>query len=181
MGLFSFLGLRKKASAELDGDPEIPKEKFVDESDPTNDSLDVMDANKVGLELIYDFLQYDYEGRGYGDALTNPDDSYRRDNIKLIRLDLEILIDKVYSYYKDHEKELDFHIRSRERAGLVDVVELIKSRKETLLDHMAKVESIRQDMINEQGVMSRLHLSYSRGFMRGLSAITRSEILKKPI
>ena len=87
-------------------------------------------------------MQADYETKGYNDAITSPDDSYRQDNIKLIKHDLNILIQKVNTHYQDLIKELEFHISSRIRAGLVDLVEELKSKKEMVQEHMDKVNLI---------------------------------------
>ena len=78
------------------------------------------------------FFQDDYETRGYNDALTNPDESYKSDNIRLFNHDLLILIDRSSNYYDNFLKELDFHISSRSRAGLIDLVEELKIRKEII-------------------------------------------------
>jgi hypothetical protein len=81
-----------------------------------------------GLDAIYAFLQCDYESKGYNDALTNPDESYRNDNINLFRQDLQILIERTITWYETLLKETDFHISSRSRAGLIDLVEELRIR-----------------------------------------------------
>lgn len=134
-----------------------------------------------GIEAIYAFLQADYESRGYNDALISPDESYRSDNIKLLKRDLEILIQQVTTYYEDMQKDLDFHILSRSRAGLIDLVEELKTRKEKVDEHMAKVQSINSELTKEENLSERIVLSYQRGFMRGLSAITKSNFSNKQL
>lgn len=126
-------------------------------------------------------MQADYETKGYNDAITSPDDSYRQDNIKLIKHDLNILIQKVNTHYQDLIKELEFHISSRIRAGLVDLVEELKSKKEMVQEHMDKVNLITKEMETNSGMAERTILSYQRGFMRGLSALTQSKILNKEL
>jgi hypothetical protein len=78
-------------------------------------------------------------------------------------------------------KELDFHISSRSRAGLIDLVEELKTRKEMVLEHVAKVQEIKKEMEDTNSMTQRIILSYQRGFMRGLSAITQSNVLNKKI
>ena len=132
-----------------------------------------------GIELIYAFLQDNYERKGFNDALINPDESNKTDNLKLIQFDLEILIQKVDTYYKDSIREIDFHVGSRTRAGLIDLVEELKTRKEIVLEHMDKVAEIKKEMETNKGMTQRIALSYQRGFMRGLSAVTQSKIMNK--
>ena len=184
MGFFGFLKrnkTRRPGENHNNGDlPEISKAMFVEEQEPLENMDMKPDTTETkGVEEIYFFLQKDYESRGYNDALTNPDDSYRIDNLNLLKHDLSILVQRVTTYYEDMLRELDFHILTRGRAGLVDLVETLKTRKELVEDHLKKVNQIKADLENSNGTSQRIILSYQRGFMRGLSAITTANILKK--
>jgi hypothetical protein len=161
--------------------PDVSKEMFTDEADPEAATSLHSSGPARGIEAIYAFLQSDFEAKGYNDALTSPDDSYKADNIRLIKMDLQILIQKVNTYYEDLMKELDFHIQSRSRAGLVDLVEELKTRKQMASEHMAKVAGISSEMQLGSGMTQRIILSYQRGFMRGLSALTQSNVLNKKL
>ena len=80
MGLFSkFRKTNQESPAKITDDPEV-----VLKGIPASQLNSVSANGTKGLDAIYVFLQYDYESRGYNDALTNPDDSYKSDNIKLI-------------------------------------------------------------------------------------------------
>jgi hypothetical protein len=97
MGLFKFFSKKNQENQveTINQLVEIKKDLFIDESDPVENSTNLISSNGVsGIDAIYNFLQSDYESRGYNDALTNPDDSYRSDNISLLRQDLSIMIDK---------------------------------------------------------------------------------------
>jgi hypothetical protein len=135
----------------------------------------------IGLDAIYAFLQDDFESRGYNDALTNPEEGYKSDNIRLLGHDLLILIDRSTNYYESFLKELDFHIGSRSRAGLIDLVEELKIRKDIIMDHLEKIGQIKAEAASGSGSVQRISLSYSRGFMRGLSAISQSKIFKRTL
>jgi hypothetical protein len=174
MGLFSRFK-KNNSQAELPA-VNLPNELKLDETNPDNSNLN---NHAVGIESIYAFLQADYESKGYEDALTNPDESYKADNIKLFEYDLHILIQKVNTYYEDLHKELDFHIGSRSRAGLIDLVEELKIRKEMIDEHVKKVAQIQSEINSGTGMSQRIILSYQRGFMKGMSAITQSKILNK--
>lgn len=186
MGLFDFFKKNKNSengngqSSELP--PEIPKDLFVEDSEP-NENENGISGRPIlkGIELIYEFLQADYENKGYSDSLINPDDSYKSENIKLIKFDLEILIQKVSTYYEDLVREIDFHMDSRGRAGLIDLVEELRTKKEMVLEHMEKVGVLKNEAENNNGITQRIVLSYQRGFMRGLSALTQSKVLNKEV
>ena len=143
---------------------------------PGNDSSLFNPGETKGLDSIYAFLQNDYESRGYNDALINPDESYKSDNIRLIQHDLMILIDRTATYYETLLRETDFHISSRSRAGLIDLVEELKIKKEVTADHLGKVHQIKAEASKGEGASQRIVLSYQRGFMRGLYAISQSKL-----
>lgn len=172
MGLFSkFRKHNQEDTVNKTGEQEEISKGF-----PSGKSSVSINGSK-GLDAIYGFLQYDYESRGYNDALTNPDDSYKSDNIKLMNHDLLILIDRSSSYYEDLLKEVEFHISSRNRAGLVDLVEELKTKLQIINDHLQKIKIIKEDAVKGEGSTQRIALSYQRGFMKGLSAISQSKVI----
>lgn len=178
MGLFNIFNKAKSDRNGIDGGlVDIPKDIFIEDRDANEGDKDMPPTKVVnGIESVYAFLQDNYEARGYNDALVSPDDSYKRENIKLIRYDLEILLQQVTTYYEDSVRIIDFHVKSRMRAGLVDLVEELNTRKETIIEHMSKVNGIRQEMESDTGMTQRILLSYQRGFMRGLSALTQAKV-----
>lgn len=177
MGLFDFLKKKNNQEQSLIDKPiEVNGETM--QPGIVEDSKLLMGA---GIDTIYAFLQFDYESRGYNDALTSPDDSYRNDNINLLKQDLFILIDKSLTFYEGMLKEVDFHIGSRTRAGLIDLVEELKIRRDMVTDHLEKIRNMKIEAHNGDGIVQRITLSYQRGFMRGLSAITHSNVLNKKL
>jgi hypothetical protein len=130
-----------------------------------------------GLDTVYAFFLNDYESKGYNDALTNPDESYKSDNIKLLNHELFILIERTSTYYEDLAKEMEFHISTRSRAGLIDLVEELKIRMQIINDHRDKLSEIRKEALTGTGAIQRIGLSYQRGFMRGLSSISQAKVL----
>jgi len=182
MGIFNFMK-RKLPETPVSQLPALPENDIQSESVnigkmPGNYSPN---GEAKGIESIYAFLQRDFENKGYNDALVSPDESNKQDNIRLIQLDLEIQVQKVETYYKDSVKEIDYHMSSRTRAGLIDLVEELKTRKEIVLDHMDKVNELKKEMSGNSGMAERMVLSYQRGFMKGISAITQSTIMNKKI
>ncbi len=174
MGLFNRLRKSHNGNPAVSGSTEgIPYK---------GQELSLMPSGGIrGIDEIYAFLQFDYESRGYNDALTNPDESYKNDNIKLIQHDLMILIERTLTYYETMLRETDFHISSRGRAGLIDLVEELKIRKEVTADHLEKVKQIKTEALSGNGSSQRITLSYQRGFMRGLYAISQSKLFNGKI
>jgi len=186
MGLFNFFKKNQKLPKpieiqnELLPQNEIPLEIFSGDKVPKKyTGYFPSNGEAKGIESIYNFIQADFESKGYNDALTSPEDSNKKDNMRLIQLDLEILVQKIDTYYKDSIREIDLHVNSRTRAGLIELVEELKTRKEMVLEHMIKVDEIKKEMQTSTGMTQRIILSYERGFMRGLSALTQSRIINK--
>lgn len=178
MSFFSRFGKNNNHVPATGSDaPEGIVPASTDSKVPSASGMSVLPGNVTkGLDSIYEFLQYDYESRGYQDALTSPDESYKNDNIKLIRHDLMILIDRTATWYQALLKETDFHISSRSRAGLIDLVEELKIRKDVTADQLEMVNQIRAEALAGTGSSERIVLSYQRGFMRGLYAISQSKL-----
>lgn len=180
--LFHKMGLFGKSKKRNNGAPigagDQQGLQKLSAPDYSNDQkISMFSSNGLkGLDAIYAFLQNDYETRGYNDALTNPDESYKNDNIRLTQHDLIILIERTLTYYETMLRETDFHIGSRSRAGLIDLVDELKIRKEITADHLEKVKQIKTEAHNGGNASQRIVLSYQRGFMRGLYAISQSKL-----
>ncbi|SKB96039.1 hypothetical protein SAMN05660226_04017 [Parapedobacter luteus] len=169
--------LAVKHTEEVDR-KDVTEELFVEKKPVMEDGF--MSSNK-GILAIYHYLEGDFESKGFNDAMISPDESYKQENIRLIRYDLEIIIQKVRIYHDSLLKEMDFHIASRSRAGLVDLVEELKSRKTDLMEHIQKVNAIESSLMSNSGYCERAMLSYQRGFMKGMASITQASLLSKAL
>ena len=185
MGIFDFFKNHRNNSANnpnVNGTTEMQKAQLIEEQNPEVPFQNVQSNGEAkGIEAIYAFLQADYESKGYNDALISADESYKADNLKLIKMDLQISVQRANTYYEDLLRELDFHISSRGRAGLIDLVDELKTRKEMVHEHIEKVNLVKTEMETDSGMTQRILLSYQRGFMRGLAAITQTNVLNKKI
>jgi|SRR5690606_7442489 len=177
MGLFNFFKNKNAAVSESnEALPLIPEDVFIEKDNTSNVSYS---STYQGIYLIYNYLQSDFESRGYNDALVSPDEKYKEDNLKLIKYDLEIILHQVKTYHDSMLKEIDFHISSRSRAGLIDLVEELRTKKEDLTEHIDKVREIENSLRMNTGLFERAILAYGRGFTKGLASITQSSLLTK--
>lgn len=157
---------------------EVTKELFIEETD--SDLIESKEIKVYNLEKIYAFASKDFEETGYDDALVNPDFSYSDDNVKLLKYDFQILIKRAYKTYEDYIKDIEFHIESRKNAGLIDTVKLLETMLVKTKDSIKEVKAIEEDFVNNTGLIERVSLSYKRGFMRGLAAMS-DQILDKNV
>lgn len=153
---------------------EIREVDFVDNSEPAElqKSNSGEFAYKLPIDVIYGFLKEDYESKAYHDALTNPDKSYKETNMVIIRSNLEVKFKQVMLKYEDMLRDISFHIQSRTQAGLTDIVELLKSKKETYEKHLEELKRMKQDLDNNELYMTGIFKSYEVGFTRGLASIS---------
>jgi len=178
MGLFNFFKQNQPpTTASTNQDPsQAPRELYAEDKEPK----DIHSSNGLanGIEVVYTFLQADYETRGYNDALINADDSNKSNGIKLIKLDLQLLLRRVINYYEKKIKDYEVQISSRSRAGLMDLVEELRSEKEKAEKDIEEVKTIYSEIESGTGLVERIILSYQKGFMRGLSSITQSKMIR---
>lgn len=149
---------------------EIQEEDFVDYSEPISKENSLQSS--MPIDEIYHYLQINFENKGYEDALSNPDTSYRDMNKKHIISNLRILFKQVKQIYLDNLNRTEFHIKSRSQAGLVDIVDLLINRKVLLDNHLEEITKMEDDLEKEEDYMIGMLLSYERGFLRGLAALS---------
>jgi len=174
MGVFDFF--RRKPVLEQ---PTVEQNVLVKE---TNDEKEVNNVVTItygtgkAIDLIYNFLKDDYESKGYDDALTNPDTSYKEMNKAMIKSSLEVKFKQVRRRYDDDLHTIDFHINSRKEAGLIELVKELETKKEILLQHVKELNTMEQDFMNEAPYMMGMLYSYERGFLSGLAALSLEQI-----
>jgi hypothetical protein len=204
MAIFNFLNKTKKNETLDHG--TIPEDLFIAKpfmSEAINPELEKSNSNTENtgtiessdkniteskanpkittVEGLYLYLQNDWEEEGFSDALANPDDSYRLDNLEFLTIDFDLKVDQLLLHYSDKLNEIEFHILSRSKAGLVDLVDELKQHSVKLKSHVDQLNKFKQEITQNTGALKRILLSYNKGFMRGLSAITVSKFLNNNV
>lgn len=180
MGLFNFFN---RKNAELNSE----KNAYSSVGDINNESIsdnNIDTRNKTekpvnGIYFLYNFLDQNFETKGYDDALVNPDNTHLEQNVASLKNDLERNFRKVKTYYEDFIRKTDFHIASRSRSGMIDTVEELQVEKETAEQHIKQLLEMEQDTANNSGAGYGIILSYTRGFRNGLAAISHHSIMNK--
>lgn len=179
MGIFNFFRSKQTPLAASSSQELVPLSSNVQDKEHAEAIVSPLaNGQPLGIEAVYVFLQADYEARGYGDALINADNSNKEDGIKLIRLDLQLLTRRVNNYYEKKIKDYEVQISSRTRAGLLDLVEELRSEMEKAQRDIEELRQITAENETGSGMVERMILSYQKGFMRGLSAITQSRMTR---
>ena len=177
MGLFSFFNRKNGVADE-------PKNLStgIDGADNNGNSPNgAEETAPIGINLLFEFLERNHEGKGFDDALINADNTHLSQNTEALKNELERTIRRVKTFYEDFIKEINFHIASRSRSGMVDTVEELTMKKEIAESHIKKVLEIEEDMHNGKGDSQGIIMSYTRGFKNGLAAISHQSILKRKL
>jgi hypothetical protein len=184
MGIFDFFNKRNNNSNNeplnnINEEKTVNRELFVKENKGSNDFL--KNEELTSWERIFQKLRKDYESEGYNDALSTPDNKYKSDNEEILRLDLSIDIKEAEVEINEYLKELEFHINSRKKADLNDLVEELESKKEVYNKRLLELNEIKTDLKENAGNSKRIILAYNRGFNKGLAALSTANILNKKI
>jgi hypothetical protein len=186
MGLFNFFNRQQRNGHNHNQDldalvHDIPEATFIEKEQPEKVSTEEKPANQPlgGIHFLYEFLDKNYESKGYNDALINPDTTHLDQNVTALKNDLERAIRKVKTFYEDFIRQINFHIASRSRSGMIDTVEELTVKKETAESHIKQVLEIEDQAKKNEGVGYGIVISYTRGFRNGLAAISGHSILNK--
>lgn len=128
MGLFSFINRKKNSDVENDIQdnqvhqqtklPEIPENVFIEKEiskDEESESSNTSKTPEMGITLLFNFLEKNFEAKGYDDALINPDTTHLDENIRALKNELDRVIIKVITFYEDFIREINFHIREQKK------------------------------------------------------------------
>jgi len=188
MGLFNFFNRKNGSANHMDGTDAAAQQLsesqgvFFEKDKPLNGAPapdNNATSSQQGINLLFQFLEKNYEKKGYDDALINPDSTHLDQNIAALKNELQRTIRKVKTFYEDFIREINFHISSRARSGMIDTVEELNAKKETAESHIRQVLEIEQEANESRGVAEGIILSYTRGFRNGLAAISHHSIMNK--
>jgi hypothetical protein len=190
MGLFTFFNGKQNSSGNgtdnrqdnFEIPVEIPENIFLEKERSTMDLTQTerpVAQSENGISVLFAFIEKNYEGKGYDDALINPDNIHLEQNIEALKNDLERTIRKIKTFYQDFIREINFHIETRSRSGMVDTVEELTVKKDTAEEHINQILIIENEAKENKGIGYGIILSYKRGFNNGLAAISHHSIMKK--
>lgn len=171
----------KNESNENENKPEIPEDKFVDYSEPNatevSNHYQVSYATGFPIDIVYGFINKDFEQKGYDDAMVSSESSYKESGKKLIMNELKQIFEQVKLKYKGDIRDLGVLRQNLEAQGLPTQAAQVRMRLETFEEHLSKIESMEKDLDNQEERVTRMVSTYERGFLKGLAA--KSDIILK--
>ncbi len=128
------------------------------------------------IDVIYSYIQTDYEQDGYNDAMCNSDIQYKESKKKIINNGLKMLFEQVRLRYESDIRDINVQIDIVETQGLTSSSMSLKARKETYNEHLKKIKEMEDALdVGESKMMSMID-SYERGFLKGVAAKSESFI-----
>ena len=165
---------------DLSGRHDGPEQIFIaPESPKTAPKPRETTAPVTNLDALYTYLGKNLEKAGYDDSLMNPDSSHMEEQLRFIKNELALLISRVKNYYSGHLREVEYHIETRRRSGMVETVDELLAHKANTEEKMQLVLQIENEARDGKGLTENLILSYKKGFRNGFAAITAATILNK--
>jgi hypothetical protein len=187
MGLFDLFKKKEEQEVQqtLENDENATEETIVDRNlfikEPNNNQFVSNEENSTTWKRIFNRIRKDYEIEGYNDALSTADVKYRDDNKEILKLNLRVDIEEAEIEIREYLKELEFHIKSRTKADLIDLVEELESKKIVFEERLEKLTELKNDLNNDTGMPLRIQLAYNRGFNKGMAALTVANVINKNI
>lgn len=172
MGLFS---IKRKEAEQIQqeiGDTApivpIPKEKFTLETR--------VEKNELPIFEVYRQLREDWETKGYTDAKSFPETSYRDSNKKTIVERLALLMQEGMLKYEDKIAEMEILIDQATQNGFIETLAKYKRQKSVLERHFNELSSLAKD-VNEGGsTIKAILTSYDMGFARGIASVGEDKV-----
>ena len=189
MGMFDTLFNSKAASPETALSQEAVESQVQDftEENPTNSrspQIDQKDAETKSywinygtgfpIDVIYGYINRDFEQKGFDDAMVNMDPSYKESGKKLIVNKLKVLFQQVSLRYQGDLQELAVTIETMQSQGLPLQMKRLETRQKQLENHVKRIEEMKMSLERGDEEMMRMVMSYERGFKKGMIAKSNS-------
>lgn len=163
--------------------PDVAEDVFVEYDTPKPAPVGAAAPSPVvyDLHMLYRFLEQSLEKKGYEDALVNPDTNYMEENVKHIQNNFGLLLSRVKTYYERHIRQIDFHIETRRRSGLIETVDELLAHRDSIEEERTTVNQLENEAAAGTGITQNPIFTYRKGFRNGFVAITYNTILSKRI
>lgn len=155
--------------------PEIRESDFIDTNDPNSVESNETTTTTVDfgtgmpIDVIYMYIEQDWENQGFNDASSNPDLKYMNAKIDMIKNNLVHRFELVKMKYDMQKAELNTQMSTANALGLLTSIELINCRLNIIDDHVKKIDKMKQQLDEEDSTMMVMMESYKRGFSNGVA------------
>ena len=168
----------KRRSASVSSPNEVVTTSITNENQVTS-TAPVSNSGKIisitygtgmPIDVIYAFLNEDYEQAGYEDALVNSNAEYCKTKETILIHKLEQLFKRIQLRYRGDIVDLDNRIANAKTLFALQTVTKLEARKKICEEHIAEINDMMQKLKAESPEMMTMIESYRRGFVKGFAA-----------
>ena len=131
------------------------------------------------IDVIFNFIHKNFEEEGFQDALVNSDIAYRDAKEKIIRNDLEMLLNRIILKYKSDIRVVSVKIDNAQKALALTAASDMMALRETCEEHLLEIQRMQSQLDENDPKMTTMIDSYRRGFLKGIAANAVSFINNK--
>ena len=154
------------AIAEDSTTTNAPKEE------PSGEVVSITYGTGIPIDVIYAFVNHDYEQDGYQDALVNSDAEYCTAKESIILNKLQQLFRRVLLRYRGEIRDIDVQIANAKSLFALTSASMLVARKETCEEHISEINQMIEKLNAKSPEMMTMIESYRRGFTKGCAAQT---------
>ena len=189
MGLFNLFGSKPKEEImpqfaetpmELpEGNKEQDDSTKVEPSENNQNIITIKWGTGMPIDVIFNFIHKNFEEEGFQDALVNSDIAYRDAKEKIIRNDLEMLLNRIILKYKSDIRVVSVKIDNAQKALALTAASDMMALRETCEEHLLEIQRMQSQLDENDPKMTTMIDSYRRGFLKGIAANAVSFINNK--
>lgn len=182
MALFNLFGNKKVANSdvnpvEISDGQDLNNENENSAEDPKDEEskkhlITITWGTGMPIDVIFHYIQKNYEEEGFQDALIDQDVSYRDTRVLIIRNDLEMLFKRIKLRYSDDIRTIKMKIENYRKAFAFTAISQLEASLATYEEHLEEIENMEQLLADNDPKMTSMIESYKRGFMKGINAAT---------
>lgn len=164
--------------------PEVKESDFIDTTDPNEENVSpqttvINYGTDYPIDVIYIYIQKDWETEGYNDALENSDIQHMNSKVSLILNGLRQRIDLTKLNYDKKIRNLQTQRTFAQTFGLVASIDEIDTETEILKSHLEKIKEIEDELAEPKTHLKSMLESYQRGFANGVAKRISETIKQK--
>lgn len=176
MAFYKYFFGNKEIVSESSPLKEESVEKIVENE--KEDLVDINSERKTFEFDLLDILDKDFQALGNSDAFSNPNTSYMDLGIQLLNAELETSILNLKGRVVKRSDQIKAWIDMHKGLGQVDSVNRLEAVKVYLQEFVKRINEIESGILENKGESARIVLSYKRGFIKGIEAISYGKYLK---
>ena len=175
MKLFN-LFKKSTTTTSVENDTDLPELNEEENLSTLNhkDYITIKYGTGMAIDVIYNYIEHDYEQDGYNDAMVSSVAEYCIQKENIILNNLQQLINRVQLRYKGEIKEIDVRIANAQALFALASVSLLSARRDMINEHIEEIRKMEEKLQTKAPEMMTMIDSYRRGFMKGCAAQTEN-------